>query len=114
MTELKNVVLTVEGVSYEIANEKIKQTERNLLKKDILDAVYTDFVSAGFQAERTDDGVVLTLEPKNTTVYVSIDAVVKNLNYDLPTAITEYELKVQKQLEREEERKQKAVERSKK
>lgn len=114
MTELKNVVLTVEGVSYEIANEKIKQTERNLLKKDILDAVYTDFVSAGFQAERTDDGVVLILEPKNATVYVSIDAVVKNLNYDLPTAITEYELKIQKQLEREEERKRKAVERSKK
>lgn len=104
MTKLLELQTQIEATSYEIANDKIKQTERNLLKSQLLDSIFQDLEADGFEVSRTGDGVILTLEPKNTTVYVAVDVVVKNLDYDLTTAINEYDLKMEKQAEREAER----------
>lgn len=108
MTKLFELVASVGAKKFEIANDKIKQTERNGLKKDFLDTLKETFVGAGFDVERTGDGVVLVLQAKNTSIYVAVDAVIKNLDYDLDFEVSEYELKIQKQTEREIARAEKA------
>lgn len=104
MTKTKELVLSIANVKYEVNNDKIKQTDRNNLKKQFLDSLLEDLKDNGLTVNRTNDGIVLTVESKNDTVYITIDGVVKNLDYDLNFEIDEYELKIEKQAERERER----------
>lgn len=104
MEKLLNLQETISGKKFEIANDKIKQTDRNALKKEFLDSLKDSLDSQGFDVERTDDGVVLVLQAENTPIYIAIDGVVKNLDYDLDLEIAEYETKLEKQAERERER----------
>lgn len=107
MTKLTNLINTLGEKNFEIANDKIKQTERNALKKDFLDTLLETLTDNGFDAERTNDGVVIVLQA-NRTIYIAIDAVVKNLDYDIDFETAEYETKIAKQVERELERQKKA------
>lgn len=85
----------------------INQTQRNTLKKDFLDILNEFLDDAGFDTTRTDDGVVITFQA-NKPVYIAIDGVIKNTKYDLETAKNEYELKLERQAEREASRKERA------
>lgn len=85
----------------------INQTQRNALKKDFLDTLNEVLDGAGFDTTRTDDGVVITFQA-NKPVYIAIDGVIKNTKYDLETAKNEYELKLERQAEREALRKERA------
>lgn len=114
MTKTKELVLSIANVKYEVNNDKIKQTDRNNLKKQFLDSLLEDLKDNGLTVNRTNDGIVLTVESKNDTVYITIDGVVKNLDYDLNFEIDEYELKTEKQAERERERIAKREKNSKK
>lgn len=105
---MKQFVNGVVNAKYEVSNGKIKQTQRNGIKKDFLDALTDVFANAGFETFRTNDGVVLAIPNKRTEVFIAIDGVVKNLDYDLDFEIGEYELKLQKQAEREQEKKDRA------
>ena len=114
MTKTKELVLSIANVKYEVNNDKIKQTDRNNLKKQFLDSLLEDLKDNGLTVNRTNDGIVLTVESKNDTVYITIDGVVKNLDYELNFEIDEYELKTEKQAERERERIAKREKNSKK
>lgn len=114
MKVLKNYVGVIEGKKFKTANDKINQTERNELKRDLLNCLKEDFEKNGFQATLTNDGVVLTIESERDTLFIAIDPVVKNLDYDLDFEKSEYDLKIAKQLEREAIRKKRAEQRAKK
>lgn len=101
MTKLFDLQSKVGSTVYEISNEKIKQTQRNALKKEVLDTLLETFAGAGFDVERTNDGVILVLDAKNTEINVAIDAVIKNLDYEVDVEVSEYNLKLEKQAERE-------------
>lgn len=108
MKQLFELNEKVASRKFEVANDKIKQTERNTLKKEFLDTLKETFGNAGFDVERTADGVVLVLQAENTPVYIAVDAVIKNLDYDLDFEVSEYGLKLEKQAEREKARAEKA------
>lgn len=108
MEKLRDLQANVLNTKLEVSNDKIKQTVRNELKRDFLDVLNETFENAGFDVARTNDGVILKLGAKNIDVFVAVDAVIKNLDYDLDYEISEYELKIAKQVAREEERKAKA------
>lgn len=114
MTKLKDLVSRLESVRFKTANDKINQTERNNLKKDFNDSLASDLADMGFTVALTNDGVVLTIESEKDTVYIAVDGVVKNLDYDLEFEISEYELKVAKQVERELIRQERAKQRANK
>ena len=108
MVKLVDFVNGMNVKAFDITNDKIKQTERNALKKDFLDVLLETLSENGLTVARTNDGIVLTIPSKKDDIYVAIDGVVKNLDYDLDFEIDEYKLKLEKQLERELERKKKA------
>lgn len=114
MKNTKALLEKVSNVAYEVNNDKIKQTDRNNLKKDFLEAIFTDLEGAGFTVNRTNDGVILTVPSKKDDIFIAIDGVIKNLDFDLEGEIAEYELKVEKQAERERERIAKREKNSKK
>ena len=115
MKNLAKLVAKVADTKYEVTNGKIKQTERNALKKSVVDAILEDLYSNGFEVFRTNDGTILKLSTATAVVEIpiAIDAVVKNLDYELDFEITEYELKLEKQAERERLRAEKSKEKSK-
>ena len=108
MEKMKQFVNGVIDTKYEVSNGKIKQTQRNGIKKDFLDALSEALSGAGFETFRTNDGIILAIPNKRTEVFIAIDGVIKNLDYDLDFEIGEYELKLEKQAEREKERLEKS------
>lgn len=108
MEKLKDLQANVLNTKLEVSNDKIKQTVRNELKRDFLDVLNETFENAGFDVARTNDGVILKLGAKNIDVFVAVDAVIKNLDYDLDFEINEYNLKLEKQAEREKIRAEKS------
>lgn len=107
LTELKT---KIEGTKFTKSGKGVQQTQRNGLKKEILDTLYETLASE-FTAHRTDDGVVILFETDGLDIYVAIDAVVKNLDYDADFEADEYAFKIEKQLERIAERERRAKER---
>lgn len=116
MKNLAQLVAKVADTKYEVTNGKVKQTERNALKKAIVDAILDDLYADGYEIFRTNDGAVLKLATATAVVKipVALDAVVKNLDYDFDFEIDEYELKLAKQAEREQARAEKAKANTKK
>lgn len=110
----KNLANKVAERKFKVANDKINQTERNGLKQEVLAELADVLENAGYETFRTNDGVVMRLMAKNVEIFVAVDGVVKNLDYDLDYEISEYELKVAKQLERQKEREAKAKANAKK
>ena len=106
MTKLKNFLNEMGERKFTFSNGKVQQTERNALKKDFLDILKETMIDNGFDVERTDEGVVIVLE-SNRVIFIALNAVVKNLDYDIEFEVAEYENKLAKQVERENERKKK-------
>lgn len=112
MEKLLNFVSQLEGADIAVSNDKIKQTERNAIKKDVLDSLLETFANAGLSVFRTNDGVVLSVQNAKTEIFIAVDAVIKNLDYDVEFEVEEYDYKIMKQEEREAERKLRAEERA--
>ena len=102
MVELAN---NINEREFKFGERSMNQTERNALKKEVLDTLLETFDGAGLDVERVNDGVILQA---NKQVVITFDAVIKNIDYDVDFEKSEYELKLEKQLERELERKRKA------
>lgn len=101
MEKLVKFVDSVANANYEVANDKIKQTQRNAIKKEALDTLLETLQTAGLGVFRNDDGVVIAIDGVRHDIYLALDIVVKNLDYDLELANDEYALKLEKQAERE-------------
>lgn len=86
-----------------VSEGKIQQTQRNELKESATVALLDLLSNQGVDAFRTIDGVVIAIDNTTTkkTVYISIDPVIKQIDYDLDEAIEAYDTKVTERLERE-------------
>lgn len=104
MVELAN---SINEREFKFGERSMNQTQRNALKKEVLDTLLETFDGAGLDVERVNDGVAVILQA-NKQVVITFDAVIKNIDYDVDFEKSEYELKLEKQLERELERKRKA------
>lgn len=113
MIKLQNLEARIADERIEVSGNKIQQTKRNELKADILDTLEQVFFDANFQTHRNDDGVVLVFQSKNLEFHVALDAVIKNLDYDIDFRNDEYQLKLEKRAERERIRKEKAERKAK-
>lgn len=107
MNKIVDLTNSINEREFKFGEKSMNQTERNSLKKEVLDTLFETFDGAGLDVERVNDGVALVLQA-NKQVVITFDAVVKNIDYDVDFEKSEYELKLKKQVERELERKKKA------
>lgn len=104
MSKLFNdFVETTSSKELTVQNDKIQQVQRNELKESAIVGLLDLLTSQGVDAFRTVDGVVMAIDNEKTrkTIYVAIDPVIKQTDYDLDGAIQEYDDKVAAKLERE-------------
>jgi ribosome-associated translation inhibitor RaiA len=101
MENLQNVIATLENATLKLSGEKLNQTQRNEYKATLQKALVEDLAKLGVEATLTTDGVVLMIENATTNLYVSLEATIKNLDYDLDGAKQEFAEKVEARLERE-------------
>lgn len=114
MIKFNEFVGVVAGTDYKISGDKIQQTQRNDLKKKALDSLFETMLASGLEVSRNGDGVVIAINGTKEYIHLALDLVVKNLDYDLELANDEYNLRLEKQAEREAKRKELAEKRSKK
>lgn len=104
--ELKVLVETVKGAKYTVSNDKIKQTERNGLKRDFVSAVAEKLGEDVEIVGMSKKGVIIAVENDiEGAIYATVDVVLKDLDYDPTEDITDYNIALAKRLEREEKRK---------
>lgn len=98
---MKNFIEKVGEMSLKVANEKINQTQRNALKGEFLESLVSMFQEQGIELHRTSNGLVLKIEGKEHDIHFEIDAVVKNLDYDLIANVDEYKELVETRKEKQ-------------
>jgi hypothetical protein len=108
---MKNFIEKVGEMSLKVTNEKINQTQRNSLKGEFLNSLVEMFKEQGIELYRTPSGLVLKVEGKEHDIHFEIDAVVKNLDYDLIANVDEYKELVETRNEKAKELAQKKAKR---
>lgn len=102
--QFKDYVTLLADADLKGSDTKINQLQRNAIKSYGLDAIKTDLVNAGLNVVRTKEGLVIEIYNKEFgTFYSVIDFKIKDLDYDVDGAVTDYELAIA-----EKERKAKA------
>jgi ribosome-associated translation inhibitor RaiA len=101
MENLQNVLATLENATLKLSGEKLNQTQRNEYKATLQKALLEDLAKLGVEATLTTDGVVLMVENPATNLFISLEATIKNLDYDLDGAKQEFNEKVEAKLTRE-------------
>jgi hypothetical protein len=100
---MEKFITKVGEMSLKVTNEKINQTQRNSLKAEFMTSLVEMFSEKGIELHRTSNGLVLKIEGKEHDIHFEIDAVVKNLDYDLIANVDEYkelvETRKEKQIE---------------
>lgn len=100
MTKLQSVVAAIKGKVFKLTGDKINQTERNTLKANVLDSIMSD-LSAIATVTRTTDGIVLEVPNDELgSIYLELDIKVKNTDFDIDEAHTDYMSKVDAAQER--------------
>lgn len=90
MEKFQNVLTNVKGLVLKESNDKINQVQRNEIKASVLDALQADFAGVT-NVFRTKDGLVLEIQNDEIgTFYAVVDFTIKNLDYDVDGAVTEY------------------------
>ena len=98
---MEKFITNVAEMDLKVSNEKINQVQRNALKADFINALVEMFAEKGLTLSRTNGGLVLKVEGKEHDLHFEIDAVVKNLDYDLVANEDEYNEKIANRKERE-------------
>lgn len=113
MAVFKDFVNTVAGATFKVSGKNIHQTERNALKIETKDALFALLESAGVKVHQTMDGIVMELPTERPvkTVFIALDPVIKNLEFDIAEEVAHYEDVMAKRVEREAERLAKQAER---
>ena len=108
---MEKFITKVGEMSLKVTNEKINQTQRNSLKGEFLNALVSMFKEHNIELHRTANGLVLKVEGKEHDIHFEIDAVVKNLDYDLVANVDEYASLIADRQERANELAQKKAKR---
>ena len=88
---LQKLIAELESATIKVSNDKINQTERNKMKIDFMQSLTELFADAGVEVSQTKEGLVLQIENKDQNIFIQLDASIKNLDFDLSSAIDEYE-----------------------
>jgi hypothetical protein len=106
MLNLKEFVAVVQSLELKSAGNKINQIQRNQLKENSLVALANDL--SDLNVFRTNDGIIVEIANDELgAIHLEIDIKVKNLDFDLDSAVAERE----QTLANRAERAQKAAER---
>ena len=98
---METFITKVAEMDIKVSNSKINQVQRNSLKAEFVNSLVEMFAEKGIQLSRTNDGLVLKVEGKEHDIHFEIDAVVKNLDYDLIASEDEYAKTLAERKERE-------------
>lgn len=103
--KLNALLEQVKETKYTVANDKMKQTERNELKRQLVDAV-AEKLSEDIQiVGMSKKGVIVAVENDvEGAIYATVDVVVKGLDYDPAEDLEDYEIAEAKRIEREAKR----------
>ena len=99
---MEKFITKVGEMDLKVANEKINQVQRNSLKADFMNSLVEMFAKEGIELHRTSNGLVLKVEGKEHDIHFEIDAVVKNLDFDLIANVDEYNALMENRKERKE------------
>ena len=101
MKNLSSFVAAIKSKVFKMSGDKINQTERNATKSAVLEAISTDLFAAGLTAVRTSDGIVLEIENDDLgSIFFELDIKVKGSDFDITSAVAEYQDKVAAAAER--------------
>ena len=98
---MENFITKVGEMELKVANDKINQVQRNSLKADFMNSLVEMFAERGIELHRTSNGLVLKIEGKEHDIHFEIDAVVKNLDFDLIANVDEYNALIENRKERQ-------------
>ena len=102
MLNLKELQERVKGQKFTVNGAKLKQTERNQLKSDTLDALTTDLTEGLQVVGRCKEGVIVAFEnDEEGAIYGVVDIVIKNLDFEPEVLLDEYALSLEEKAERE-------------
>lgn len=92
MENLQALVQATNTQKFSVSKDKIKQTERNALKSDLLEAISSDLADSIEVVGRSKEGVIIALPNEmEGSIYAVVDVVLKNLDFDPEILIDEYE-----------------------
>jgi len=101
MKNLSSFAAAIKSKVFKMSGDKINQTERNATKSAALEAITTDLFAAGLTAVRTSDGIVLEIENDDLgSIFFELDIKVKGSDFDITSAVAEYQDKVAAAAER--------------
>jgi hypothetical protein len=101
MKNLSSFVATIKSKVFKMSGDKINQTERNTTKAAVLEAITTDLFAAGLTAVRTADGIVLEVANDELgSIFFELDIKVKSSDFDITTAVAEYQDQINARQER--------------
>ena len=108
MNELQALQAKVKETKFTVSNSKIKQTERNQLKSDALDAMSIDLTSGLEVVGRCKEGVIVAFDnDEEGAIYGVVDIVIKNLDYEPESYLEDYRIAQEEKAERERKRAEK-------
>lgn len=92
MEKLTQLVLKTEKQKFSVSKDKIKQTERNALKSDLLEALSSDLTSGIEVIGRSKEGIIIALQNDiEGAIYGVIDVVIKDFTFEPDLLIDEYQ-----------------------
>ena len=118
MEQLKNYIESVNSLPITISGKNIKQNERNALKADFINALFSELKNAEsdlMDIGMTTDGIALNIQNQEIGSFVIVlNATIKNLEYDFDFEVEEHAKetveKQEKKQKKEEEKKKKIEE----
>ena len=92
MEKLLQLVQATKKTKFEVSKDKIKQTQRNALKSDLLEALSSDLADSIEVVGRSKEGIIIAI-PNDIegSIYAVVDVVLKNLDFDPQIMLDEYE-----------------------
>ena len=91
MENLQVLVQATTKTKFDVSKDKIKQTQRNALKSDLLEALSSDLATSIEVVGRSKEGIIIAI-PNDIegSIYAVVDVVLKNLDFDPEVLIEEY------------------------
>jgi hypothetical protein len=91
MENLQVLVQATKKTKFDVSKDKIKQTQRNALKSDLLEALSSDLADSIEVVGRSKEGIIIAI-PNDIegSIYAVVDVVLKNLDFDPEVLIDEY------------------------
>ena len=91
MEKLTQLVQATKTQKFSVSKDKIKQTERNALKSDLLEALSSDLAVGVEVVGRSKEGIIIALQNDiEGAIYGVVDIVIKDFTFEPEILIDEY------------------------